>query len=170
MPLFSKRKPRDDGFEPLVLRRLADRSEGTRIKKFNPDTGEPYLWNPETERAEPWPFAGIEFEDSPPNRTRVSTSIVMQGISEGWIEGIGGELVHRPGGPPEDLWRVTHTFPQYQQLRFKAVSLEVLYDVVHNPDKYVADAGDEEKVTPDIYAAGDTDVHWYYDLKRNFNA
>ena len=98
----------------------------------------------------------------------MSTTFVQQGIGEGWIEGVGGQLIHRPGGPPEDLWRVTHTFGHYDRLVLKTLDGDFVYDVIRQPDKYVT-GDDEAKVTPDLYANGETQVDWFYDLKRNYD-
>lgn len=165
----------------LVLRKLADRSEGTRIPAVDTTTGEKALYNPETERFEPWPYAGHSVIDAPPV-ARIPMSTVADGLREGWIAVEGESVVHRPGGPPGDEWRVTHTFRHLTTIIIKAVEGDYRYRVTHQPDKYVdtrepedhkgRDAAphgpgpeDDDPVTPEVYAAGTTRVDWYYEAE-----
>lgn len=163
----------------LRITKLADRSSGSRETRYDPTTGQKYLHNPATGGAEPWPLAGvrIEGEDGPPPLVSLPTSLVDNGRAEGWIDVEGERVVHRPGGPPNDLWRVTHTFRQYDALVFKTVDGDVRYRVIHNPDKYAVtgtETVNEDKgfyrevidpdaeVTDEVYAAGKTRVDWVY--------
>jgi hypothetical protein len=128
-----------------------------------------------------WPLAGVSIVDEVPDETTISTSLVAQGQSEGWITGEGGELVTRPGGPPHDKFRadVAHVFTHYTHLTFHTRDGDVRYKVTHQPDKYADDSevnrrgqtvkdsshGDGTKVTDAIYEAGHTRVDHFYRLK-----
>jgi hypothetical protein len=149
---------------PLRLRKLADTSEGARVKGFDPFTGEPRLINPETGKAEPWPFAGLQIVDGSPKETRVSMRLVEQGVAEGWLTLHDPQVVHRPGGPSDRPWALTHTFVHASAVTFHTVDGDFRYAVVHQPDKYAND-GDDKPVTDAVYAAGKTRVDWFYGLK-----
>jgi hypothetical protein len=94
----------------------------------------------------------------------VATRVVTDGIAQGYIVGEDEQVVHRPGGPPHDPWRITHTFRHFSHL----VIAGVRYVVIHQPDKY-ADPGDDD--TPvgepdgDIYSTGATRVDWFYGIE-----
>lgn len=157
---------------PLTVRKLADRSSGTREVRFDPVTGAKKLVNPETpgEDHEPWPLLGVRVEGEAPEETQVPTSWVDKGIAEGWIVAVGGRPVVRPAGPTQDVWISSHTgtphvFMHYDALVIKTVDGDVRYTVTRQPDKYVIDGDEKASVTPDAYAAGETRVDWYYDLK-----
>jgi hypothetical protein len=143
--------------EPLSVKKLADKTDGERVTRFDPETGQP----------KPWPFAGLEIIGDPPERTQVASKFVTRGQAEGWIEVINPRMVHRPGGPPEEPWRVTHTFMQADAIVFKCVEGDVRYEVVHQPDKYddQKDSDDETLVTDESYAAGQTRIDWFFELK-----
>lgn len=127
-------------------------------------------------------LAGISFAGpaiDPPYETKITPRKVREGIRDGWLSVEGEQIVHRPGGPPDDVWRVTHTFRHYTALVFHTLDGDVRYRVVHQPDKY-ADraeatrpdavepfAGDDDTpVTAEMYAAGATRVDHYYTLQR----
>jgi hypothetical protein len=152
----------------LRLRKVADRSTGVRIPRWDPETGERKLINPLTpgDSHEPWPLAGVQLEGEPPKETAVSTSFVSQGRREGWLTVEGEKVVHRPGGPPEDMWRAdrTYTFQHYDTLVFKTLDGDVRYKVTKNPDKFVDSDDPEEKVTKDKYESGQTRVDHFYCL------
>jgi hypothetical protein len=178
----------------LRLRKHADTSEGERIpvpilddvtlrngETVQVYTGQWKLVNPDTPGVdhEPWPFAGLSFEDDPPARTRLSTREVETGILEGWLTGEGLNRVHRPSGTPDRPWAGTHTFEQYDAFVFHTVDGDVRYRVVHQPDKYADyeqathpdrveafEADDDTAVTDEIYAAGATRVDWIYEIER----
>jgi hypothetical protein len=154
----------------LRIRKLADKSEGERHVRYlarnvqvdeqgnaliDPQSIERILFNPATPEIEhePWPFAGIAIEDEPPKTCAVSTGFVADGREEGWIEVEGEELVHRPGGPAQNPWSVTHTFVHLQAIVLKTVDGDVRYRVVRQPDKD-GEAGDPE-----------AEVRWFYDLE-----
>lgn len=166
----------------LRVRKLADTSEGERVKRYDPVTGAAKLVNPATDgdEHEAWPLLGVQFEDGAPKTVRVSTNYVAQGIAEGWIETENPQIVHRPGGPAADPWRVTHTFTHADAVVFHMVDGDYRYAVVRQPDKYAVEetgetdpktgearveAVDKQTVTDDIYAAGQTTVDKFYDLK-----
>lgn len=142
----------------LRIRKLADRSTGRREKLHDPKTGQPYLYNPDTSGTdpEPWPLAGVEFVGEPPAETIVPMRWVSQGVAEGWIERVGEQIDHQPGGPLNNVWAKTHTFVQASQLVFKTVGGDVTYNVRHNPGKYYDDPG----------SPSGTRVDWFYRLER----
>lgn len=176
----------------LKVRKLADKSGEERLVRFHPVTGDKYLVTPaqlqepdfdyEAIRNEPWPFAGLKVEELP-KACLVSTGFVTLGVEEGWLEIEDEQVVHRPGGPPHDLWRITHTFKQGSHLVLHTVDGDVRYRIVYQPDKYV-DTRDSEvvkgalvapengpgpddalEVTDEHYAAGRTRVDWVYGLE-----
>jgi hypothetical protein len=152
---------------PLVVRKLADKSEGERIHKYDPDTGARKLVNPDTpgDDHEPWPFAGLAIEGEAPRHTRVSTAWVTFGKTEGWLELEGERVEHKPGGPQADPWATTHTFVHADVIVLKTVDGDVHYRVLRQPDKY--DGGPENGTGKPTDAAGDreTSVDWFYDLE-----
>jgi hypothetical protein len=145
-------------FEMLRLRRLADKVGEERVARYHPVTGGRMLVKPETLEhpdfnyekmtPEPYPLLGVDIEGNPPQFTSIATDLVSQGISEGWIQTAGGEVVHRSGGPPEDPWAKTHTFIHRDVLTFNFVSGPVSYHVIRQPDKV------------------DGEVTWFYQLER----
>lgn len=156
-------------FGTLTVRKLADTSEGERIIRYDPETGAKKLVNPATpgNDHEPWPLLGVEPVDELPKVCRVSTGYVQKARQEGWAELEGEDVVHRPTGPPDDLWRNgAHTFVQATAVTFHFQSGSVKYKVTHQPDKYVDSDNDKDKVTDEIYAAGKTRVDHFYDLER----
>lgn len=151
----------------LELRKLADTSVGTREIRYDPSTGERKLVNPDTEGDdhEPWPLAGVVPVGDLPDECQVSTSYIANAVAEGWATLEDEDVVHRPGGPPNNLWAVTHTFVQASAVVFHFVDGDVRYKVTHQPDKYVAEGTDKTKVTDELYAAGNTRVDAFYGLK-----
>lgn len=163
----------DSPMPGLRLRLLADTSDGKRVVRFDPLSGQRLLVNPAVSdladpaswRHEPWPLAGVVIEGETPARWRPSTALVDRGVAEGWIARENEQVVHRPGGPPGRLWAVTHTFVHCDALVLKTLDGDVRYRVLRQPDKYVDEAPDSEQVTPEIYAAGTTRVDWFYDVE-----
>lgn len=133
-----------ESLQGFRVRKLADKSSGERIKRFDPVTGEAYLADPEkwdlddqsTHVATPWPSLGVVIEGDLPQRTALNTGFVSKAVSEGWAELEGRTVVHRPGGPEDDPWRVTHTFVQADAIVFHLVDGDVRYNIVENPDKF----------------------------------
>lgn len=172
----------------LRVRLVPDKSDGSqRVKRWDPETGHAYLANPDTWVRDdpttwqeyPWPLLGITL-DNKPTRCRVPVTWVVKGIAGGWLELDGMELVHRPGGPANDKWRMTHTFTHARTLTLHTLEGDVVYRVTHQPDKYAVvereilneakglvreHVDDEMPVTDEIYAAGDTRVDHFYDLE-----
>lgn len=137
----------------LKVRKLADKSEGERVKRFDPVTGEAYLMNPATEEAEAWPLAGIEFVNLP-KRCKVGTGFVDNGIAEGWIEIADEQYEYALGGPPEAPNRVVHAFRTGTSLTIHGVDGDAVYTILANPGKYDDDTEPSGKR-----------VDWFYDLK-----
>lgn len=153
----------------LHVRKLADRSEGERVVRFDPVTGERKLVNPDTpgDDHEPWPLAGVEIVGEVPERTTVSTRWLDTAVDEGWARREGERLVRRPAGPPTRRWAVDpHTFVHADEVVLSTVDGEVRYRVTHQPDKYVADGDDDTPMTPEHYAAGNSRVDHFYGLER----
>ena len=133
----------------LLLRRLADRSDPASLDADLP--GAP----PGT-----WPLAGVELLDAP-EHAKVPVHVVNRGRDEGWITVEGEQVVHRPGGPPSNLWKVTHTFRHYEAVTICGVR----YRVTHQPDKYADPGDDDTPVTDEVYASGSTRVDHFYGLR-----
>jgi hypothetical protein len=166
--------------EALTLQKLADKDSVERVPRFNPETGAKYMIDPSSGEPASWPMAGLTAIGGWPRRTRVPVKTITRGLAEGWAELRNTMLVHRPGGPPEEPWRVTHTFVQAEEIVFHAVHGDVVYRVTLQPDKYAARQAKvlsaekglilpiierDKKVTNDIYAAADTEVAWFYELE-----
>jgi hypothetical protein len=134
----------------LVIRKLADRSDGHRVAVYSPE-GVKTLVNPETGNAEAWPLLGVVIEGEAPAQCRVSTTFVNRGVAEGWISLENQNVTHEPGGPPQNPWAVTHTFIAADAIVLHTVGAETRYRVTHNPGKYVE--GDGMR------------VDWFYDLE-----
>lgn len=167
---------------------VADKSDGSeRVKRFDPETGHAYLadpttWvrdDPSTWQSNPWPLLGVQLENKP-QKTRVPVTWVTRMMAEGHVELDGTSLVHRPGGPPTNPWQSTHTFTHAKTLTIKTLDGDVVYNVIHQPDKYacsekaalllpegaeVPKYDSETPVTPEIYNAGETRVDHFYDLE-----
>lgn len=133
-----------DTYAILKLRKLADTSAGARAARVDRDGN--------VLEYEPWPLLGIAFEGEPPALTSISTTKVAEARKEGWITGDNEQLVTAPGGPPDDPYRVVHTFVQYDALTFHTVDGDVRYRVTKNPGKY--GTGTE------------AEVRWFYTLER----
>jgi hypothetical protein len=132
-------------------------AKNLRVRKLADKTGEPL---PDGT----WPFAGLEVEHAP-KTCRVSTTWVRKGQNEGWLEVENERPVLRPSGPADDPWRGSpHVFNHVDAVVLKTIDGDVRYRVTRQPDKYAV-SGDEDSVTPDVYAAGDTQVDWFYELK-----
>lgn len=145
--------------QPLAIRKLADRTSAERAVRFDPETGEKFLYDPTTPGfdPEPWPLLGVRVEGGAPKHTVVSTTWVARARAEGWATLEGEEVVHRPGGPRENPWAVTHTFVHGKALVLHTVDGDVRYRIVTNPDKWPADKDG------DLGFGGE--VRWTYELK-----
>ncbi|GAA0719913.1 hypothetical protein Drose_06210 [Dactylosporangium roseum] len=151
----------------LTVRKLADKTVGERVVRYDPETGVKRLVNPATpgDDHEPWPLAGVEVIDAP-DECAVPTGWVDRAVSEGWITLECARLVRRPGGPAGDPHSLTHAFVHADVLVIHAAAGDIRYRITHQPDKYVADGSDDDPVTRDHYVAGDTRVDWFYGLQR----
>jgi hypothetical protein len=152
----------------LVIHKLADTSSALR---YSPTTGQP----------EPRPLAGIRLEAAP-DETGISTTKVDEGQKEGWISATGEQVVIRPSGPAHNKWLGDpHIFKHYDTITFHTVDGDITYRVTHQPDKYADDRvaderhmlnpeddvlDDDEPVTDERYAAGETRVDWWYGLRK----
>lgn len=147
--------------EILTIRKVADRTAGDRIRRFDPETGEPFLVNPTTGAAEPWPLAGVQIENEggAPMETTVSPQFIRRGVAEGWIEVAGDQVVFRPGGTEDDPWKTTHTFIHYDAIVLKTLEGDVRYRVTENPDKW--HSGPEGT---DVVGDPDAEVRHFYTL------
>ena len=127
----------------LRLRKVADRSAG----------GEG-----------PHPLAGIRIlDDPPPQSPSPSTTVVDNGVREGWIIREGERPVSRPAGPPHAPFADTHTFVHADALVFKTLDGDVRYRVVGQPDKYGPD-GEPVESYEGVDLSG-CDVRWFYQLE-----
>lgn len=145
------------------IRKLANTSSGSREKRYDPVTGEAYLVDPDSwelnDRStwvpSPWPSLGVVAEGELPKKTVLNTGFVQKALAENFAEMENRSIVHRPGGPEEDPWRVTHSFVQADSITFHFSDQDVKYKVLENPDKYPA-----KKNEFDEGFGGD--VRWHY--------
>lgn len=136
-----------------------------------------------------------QFVEGWPDGIAVSTKLIDAYAARGLVTVEGAREVVRPSRPDPGVdengsARITeahmvtnrqqeadrsapppHVLPQADRITFKAYSpggtYDEVYDVVRNPDKYVAgDTTGEQQVTPEIYADGETEVEWFYTLRR----
>ncbi len=128
-------------FEILTLRRLADKSEGTRVVKYDEDTGDRKLVNPATpgNDHEPWPTLGMTIEGTLPELTSIDLGYANQLVSEGLLVRKGERAVARPAGPHSSPWsKEPHVFTHADFLVFKDYNRgDVVYKVLQQPDKYL---------------------------------
>lgn len=153
----------------LRLRKVADRSSGQRLVRYDEVTGEKYLLNPKTGSKESWPLAGIEFEGSIPKITGISVAKLSEGMKEGWIEAVNYRVVNCLGGSVNNPLeaRKMHNFPQADFLIFKCISGNVKYKVIKQPGKYYANG---DLATVDTVQRYKTDnpgsqINWYFELQ-----
>jgi hypothetical protein len=156
----------------LKIRKLADKTQETRVIRFDPETGEKKLVNPATpgEDHEPWPLAGVVIEDEIQSSVRVPMSYVSKAIAEGWMTRVNEKVVVRPAGPNQKVFASSatgtpHVFFHADEIHIHTVGGDVKYKVTHQPDKYASKGDDSTQVTEKIYSAGDTRVDWFYDLE-----
>jgi len=136
----------------LRIRKLADKSAGERLKRYDPETGESYLLNPATGRREGWPLLGIVPDGDLPKHAIIPTSFVELGIKDGWITVEGSRAVQRPGGPPGDPWQIDpakgipHVFRHVDAITLGFTGGDARYLVTQQPDKYHDGPAGEDRV------------------------
>lgn len=165
----------------LVIRKLRKEDGKPRIPGWDPLTGEKTLIDPNNLTPMPYELEAVEVEGELPKRFTVPVKLLWKWRAEGWVtvDPPDGRPVHRPGGPPENPWTVTHTFVHVDQATFSFRSGPVTARVIHQPDKYADyseatypdrvksfEADDDTPVTPDFYTAGATRVDWFYTFER----
>lgn len=146
----------------LRVRKLADRSAGERVERYDPLTGDKILVNPANSDPddianlvhEPWPLAGVQIEGDAPKTCQVPTSFVNRGQAEGWLELENARPEHVAGGPADDPWRVTHTFVHADAVVLHCTDGDVRYRVTAQPGKY-----------PDPDEPSGSRIDWFYTLK-----
>ncbi len=112
----------------------------------------------------PHPLAGVRILGDPPRNPAPSTTVVEQGVREGWIAREGERPVVRPGGPVGSPWATTHTFVHADALVFRTLDGDVRYTVVGQPDKYGPDGAPVEAYDGVDDLSG-CDVRWFYQLE-----
>jgi hypothetical protein len=126
----------------LRIRKLADKSTGERLERWDPETGEKYLLNPANGLREGWPLLGVVPEGDLPKHAVIPTSFVELGIRDGWITVEGSRIVTRPGGPEHDPWRVDpekgipHVRRHVDAIVLGFITGPARYVVTENPDKW----------------------------------
>ena len=119
------------------------------------------------------------FESPPPAFTSISQRKVIELETEGRAHLVNPRRVDRPSGPfGMEHIQPPHSFLHADELVFHTPEGDVTYRVTKQPDKYAADlvqhpkhgpvyevSNPEKKVTPELYAAGLTDVHWFFELE-----
>lgn len=84
---------------------------------------------------EPWPLLGVIPVEDLPGYAVLPTDFVANAVAEGWARLEDEQVVARPGGPPEDPFRVVHTFRQASAIVFSFLDGVVRYRVEQQPDK-----------------------------------
>jgi hypothetical protein len=168
----------------LRVRKVADRNSPHTVVN-DPNTGRAVIISTETGREEPRKLLGVRPEGEAPDETTVGTGFIQRAQAEGWAELVNPRVVYRPSGPADRRWDAAfppHTFVHADAVVFHFMDGDVRYDVVHQPDKYVASATeykgktidtvpdfslDDEPVTDQVYSDGRTRVDNFYGLKRS---
>lgn len=109
-------------------------------------------------------LAGVRIKGDPPPTPAPSTTVVDNGVREGWITREGERAVVRPAGPPGAPLSGTHTFVHADALVFRTLDGDVRYRVVGQPDKYGPD-GEPAASYDGIDDLGACDVRWFYQLE-----
>lgn len=159
---------------------------------MNLDTGKPVQVRiradksgPQPAPGTPWPAKGVEFPDGAPKVWAVSVNWVRNYLSASWLTAEGLRSVTRPSRPepiaddsgsaaiaPEHYAAHPDLPPPHELLHADALVLQAAdggslrYEVIRQPDKYVAgDTKGTKRVTPEVYAAGDTEVEHYFTVR-----
>lgn len=161
---------------PFHVTKLADKSNGKRVKKFDPDTGEAFLINPDNDnKTEGWPSLGYRFNSEIHDEAEVAMQALEKWERDGFAKLTNKKLVSFPGGPFDDPWRRTaadgrvlvHNVVQCDEVTFTCHDgTEYRYEVAHNPGKYYS--RDDVPVTEDMdrYGEEETYMDSFYHLKR----
>lgn len=112
----------------------------------------------------PHPLAGVRILGDPPQSPAPSTTLVDNGVREGWITREGEHPVVRPGGPKDNPWATSHTFMHADALVFHTLDGDVRYRVVGQPDKYGPD-GEPVESYDGVKDLTGCDVRWFYQLE-----
>lgn len=122
----------------LRVRKLAKTDGEVRIRSFDPTTGQKALYNPATERHEPWPLLGLTMEGEAPPLAVIPTSFVAKGLEEGWLQLEGIKVVHRSAGNLALPWESEdpHEFIHADAIVLDFVEQTYRYRVTQQPDKW----------------------------------
>jgi hypothetical protein len=144
--------------ERLRSRILADRSDPAAYDATLP--GSP---------AGSWPALDAVVLHAP-DQTVIDQNQVLDGLDRGYMTAEGHQVVVRPAGPADNPWLVSaaaptpHVFHHFERITIGHAA-PVTYRVTRQPDKYVRGSATDE-VTDAVYAAGETEVLWHYELER----
>ncbi|MGH2663684.1 MAG: hypothetical protein ACRDH8_12960 [Actinomycetota bacterium] len=127
----------------LRIRKLADTTKGTRVKKYDPTTGQSELINPATGEAEPWPLLGVTVEAAP-DVHEFPMRWVLAAEREGWLELKGRKVVvvaESPDGAthtvPGTGMPAPYAFVEATEIVIKAVEGSIRYKVTRNPGQHL---------------------------------
>ena len=112
----------------------------------------------------PHPLAGIRIIGDPPHSPAPSTTVIDNGVREGWIIRENERPVTRPAGPRHAPLANTHSFVHADAVVFHTLDGDVRYRVVGQPDKYGPD-GEPVESYDGIDDLGGCDVRWFYQLE-----
>lgn len=126
--------------EVLKVRKLADKSQGKRVKRYSPNTGQMVgLLNPETGKLQPWPSLGYMLNmPEAPKRFAVTQRKLMQWKSEGFVSVEGFRVVNAPSGPAHEPFKTPpHVFYNADAVTLNFAGQDpVRYKVIQQPGKY----------------------------------
>lgn len=152
-------------YEAPKIRVLAHDDGIARVKRFDPITGIPFLAHPVTGEPSDYPIAGVHWCDVEGNEVEPPDHIMVNHgwpDRHDWVELEGTSVVHRPGGPEQAPWSVTHTFIHAKSILFHFKDGDVRYVVAHQPDKYT-----DEGIPQESIGGKATDhVDWFYLANR----
>jgi hypothetical protein len=117
------------------IRKVADMSKGSRVVRYDPNTGAKILVNPESGKAEPWPLLGIVLETKP-QESAIPTKTVARGIQEGWIKVESPRWEVFPGGNESDPYKKHYSFVHGDVLRFVCLDEIVRYEIISEPRRW----------------------------------
>jgi len=165
----------------FVFRKLAEDDGTPRVYRYDSMTGERLLVDPTNNQPKPWPLKGVTIEGQIPRLDRISMDFVARAVAEGWMTWVNHRVDHKPGGPPDDEWLVTHTFHQADRIvmhlllpddsKFAQggpVKRDLVYNVVTQPGKYKSDAKERSpKLSAERFPEpeSETYVDWTFQLE-----